>query len=282
LGLGLCVIFFIFIIRFKRNFQSFKTLPTLLPKSSEMPATKIPSQFIQTVNDLTINSNLTILLDHNKTLHPNFDFNFYNNRMIKNIIKNAFPQRVYDAFMMINPVYGACISDFARYCLLYLYGGIYMDIKSQVIQPIDELLNWGNHDDILILSHWDTFPRPQFHRFGSKGELQNWVILCSPRHSVMKLIIDEMVSRIHSKQNGRGKDFVLWLTGPIMMTDVILREKKEYKDEILITDKLHKYFKYNSQLCNGNCRKQYYTKSRAYDNIRFTLVPVLFDKPTEW
>ena len=34
---------------------------------------------------------------------------------------------------------GAHKADLLRYCLLYIYGGIYLDIKTELVQPIDEM-----------------------------------------------------------------------------------------------------------------------------------------------
>jgi mannosyltransferase OCH1-like enzyme len=39
---------------------------------------------------------------------------------------------------------GAHKADLARYCLLYIYGGIYMDIKVELIKPLSEIFNKGN------------------------------------------------------------------------------------------------------------------------------------------
>jgi hypothetical protein len=39
---------------------------------------------------------------------------------------------------------GAHKADLARYCILYIYGGLYMDIKTELTKPLKEVFNKGN------------------------------------------------------------------------------------------------------------------------------------------
>lgn len=54
----------------------------------------------------------------------NFDIN------INQYVKQAYESKKY-----------AFVSDYARFFVLYMYGGIYMDVDVEVIKPLDSLLN---------------------------------------------------------------------------------------------------------------------------------------------
>jgi hypothetical protein len=64
---------------------------------------------------------------------------------IKIFMNKYFNDTVIETFN--NLKLGAHKSDLARYCLLYIYGGVYMDIKTELIKPIDEIFDKG--DDVF-------------------------------------------------------------------------------------------------------------------------------------
>ena len=75
-----------------------------------------------------------------------YNFIFYDDNDCELFIKNNFDENVYKAYMSINSVYGAMKADFFRYCILYKNGGVYLDIDSVILRPLDELIR----DDELI------------------------------------------------------------------------------------------------------------------------------------
>lgn len=244
----------------------------------------IPNNFIQTLKHNRIYTDFyEQLLKHNMNMCPEFNFYFFTDETIRLIIRENFPQYVYNAYMKINPRFGACLSDFGRYCLLYVLGGIYLDIKSEVVKPlypfVDRISQQSISSDILVVSHWRDI-NPQWERFGSKGEIMNWVIICSPRHPVIRELIERMVRKIESGYNGFDKLFVLETTGPILLTETIIDMYLNYHTTIIITDEINDYFEYMSYRCTGHydCRSLYYSymKAQPYDTIR---MPVLLKKP---
>lgn len=61
---------------------------------------------------------------------------------IKVFLKKYYTDIVYDTFISLKN--GAHKADLARYCLLYIYGGIYMDIKTELIKPLRDVFIKGN------------------------------------------------------------------------------------------------------------------------------------------
>lgn len=77
-----------------------------------------------------------ILNLQNKT--KGYQLNIYNDNDCKNIIKKinpTFPQ----LFEQLKS--GAHKADLFRYCVLYLYGGIYLDIKSNLVKNLSEIID---------------------------------------------------------------------------------------------------------------------------------------------
>ena len=62
-----------------------------------------------------------------KKQNPEFDVYLFDDNDCTNFIKNNFDESVVDAFNTLIP--GAYKADLWRYCILYVYGGVYLDIK---------------------------------------------------------------------------------------------------------------------------------------------------------
>jgi mannosyltransferase OCH1-like enzyme len=66
-----------------------------------------------------------------KDANPDFRHRLYDDADCRTFIKKNFPIEVLNAFDTLVP--GAYKADLWRYCILYLYGGIYLDIKFQPV-----------------------------------------------------------------------------------------------------------------------------------------------------
>lgn len=277
LSVAMALVVAVFVIIVLRRRRCCRIATTMMSMDSQ----RIPLNFIQTSR--TTRFSLAFqkqLLEHNQSMCPEFQFHFFDNADIDRIIRTHFSRRVYDAFLKINPQYGACISDFARYCLLYLMGGIYMDIKSEVIQPVDPLLRKACRtvsasSDVLIVAHWrDVVPAPHWEKFGPKGEIMNWIMIATARHPILRRVIDNMVLNIETARPGRGKLYVLELTGPILLTRTIRESSVQEQDTVVIMDEINDYFKYISTRCAPDCRTLYYRSvgETPYDRVFATVL----------
>jgi mannosyltransferase OCH1-like enzyme len=238
----------------------------------ENKETTIPPIIIQTVKEYDVNAFFfDELIQPKMDMNPFFDFIFYDNDRIDDFLQLHFPDHVYTAYKKINPKFGACLSDFARYCIVYITGGIYMDIKSNITKPLLPLLQSYTKPDTLIVSHWRDITPQKKHVPFPRGEIQNWIFFATPRHPVLKRVIDTMIENINAGKNGTTKQFVLELTGPIMFSRVIADCLKDDTicDTIVITDKVTEYIEYTkkSWSCLGDCKKFYYDNAVHYSNV---------------
>lgn len=174
-----------------------------------------------------INQNLPIeilrVIEHNKKVCRNCKFIFYNDNDCLDLIKNNFNDEIYNTYNKINPTYGAMRADFFRYCVLYLYGGIYIDIKSKINYPIFKIIN---KNDICILD----IPRKDKEPWRlNSPTYEQWLLIFAPRHPYLLSMINLMCKYISEKYiptsvNGielatKGK--ILNITGPDAFTRAI-------------------------------------------------------------
>jgi mannosyltransferase OCH1-like enzyme len=121
-------------------------------------------------------------LNQAKCHEHNWEFKFYNADDRDSIIKTHFSPDIYKAYTSINPEYGPAQADFFRYCLMYLYGGMYIDIKSEFNPNILNVLNTDKYD--IFLSHWSEKYKnvgENYVKYGSQGEICNWILISKPK-----------------------------------------------------------------------------------------------------
>ncbi len=155
-----------------------------------------------------------------KRLNPGWEHRLYEHEDMPLFILNNYGQDILNCFNMIDPRYGAARADFFRYLLMYVEGGVYLDIKSTASRPLDEVLE---DDDCYILSHWpdrSEWAMASYQRtpeLGPDGEYQIWHIVCAPRHPFLAAVIESVKHRIETYDlavTGVGSHGVLKLTGP--------------------------------------------------------------------
>lgn len=169
-----------------------------------------------------------------KQLNPGWLYRFYDDEDIQDYIARNFPE-VLDYYNRIDKRYGAAKADFFRYLVLYNEGGIYLDIKSTVTRPLDEVLP---SKATYLLSHWKNGPDDRFAGFGlwdcavggleswpERGEFQQWFIVSPPRHPFLRKTIEQVCHNIdcYCPLTGEvGRIGVVKMTGPIAYTQAIL------------------------------------------------------------
>jgi mannosyltransferase OCH1-like enzyme len=127
------------------------------------------------------------------------------------------------AYQRINPRYGPARADLFRYVILFLKGGIYLDIKARCLVPFRQWI--CSDDDSGILSYWDGIHYNMDVLKNKEGELQNWNLVFSRGHLVLKEVIRECCRKIlettiveASSEAMTGKRAVLETTGPLLLT----------------------------------------------------------------
>jgi mannosyltransferase OCH1-like enzyme len=89
----------------------------------------IPLKIWQTWEIKDLPPKMKECVDKLKTLHPTFDYHLFDDNDRRVFIENYFPKEVLLAYDSLIP--GAYKADLWRLCILYIHGGVYMDIRLQ-------------------------------------------------------------------------------------------------------------------------------------------------------
>lgn len=166
--------------------------------------------------------------------NPDWEFRLYDDADIEQYIRQHYPTLIH-TFQKINPDYGVAKADLFRYLVIYNEGGVYLDIKSSVQKPLNEIIQ---SDDYYLLSHWQNAPGQihqgiGFHRSIThpRGEFQQWHVIARRGHPFLKAVIENVCHNIHHYNpllHDTGGWGVVNLTGPIAYTLAITTHLQAY------------------------------------------------------
>ena len=117
----------------------------------------------------------------------------YDDNDCMNFLIDNYPPIVLNTFKSLN--LGAYKADLFRYCILYKYGGIYLDIKTELIQPIDKLFPKSMLYTVIALN---------------KKTIYQGIIATPPRNPIFKKLINHIITNVQNKSikyTGRVKDY---------------------------------------------------------------------------
>ena len=113
-----------------------------------------------------------------KKFAPGYKYIIFDDQEIIIFFKKYYPPLVLESFYKLT---GAHKADLFRYCYLYIYGGIYLDIKTELIKNIDNIFNKPNVKLYTVLSMF------------SKTIYQG-IIATVPNNPLFKELINHMVT----------------------------------------------------------------------------------------
>lgn len=150
-----------------------------------------------------------------KASNPRLPHQLFTTSSIRQLIRQNFDAEVLGAFEKLRPF--AYKSDLARYCIMYLHGGIYADLSTYFLggwspdfiasqrrrEMSDHKLRLGVFRDFQSASVWDT---------------ANGVFSCSPKHRTLLLAIRMVCENVRSEYYGPTN---LCPTGPTLFGKAI-------------------------------------------------------------
>jgi mannosyltransferase OCH1-like enzyme len=110
-------------------------------------------------------------------LNPGWDYR-YVSHIDREIKVKQYPE-LYEIYLRCEPMYQA---DIWRYIVTYEEGGVYADMDSLCIQPLDEILNSieGDHEVVLLIGK------------DVKQTIWNGIYAAKEKSNTMKAIIDQL------------------------------------------------------------------------------------------
>ena len=215
---------------------------------STIDTTKIPKYVFQTWKHKLLSEEMKNNLLNLRNQHKDFTFFLYDDAMCVEFLKKHFSIEVLHAFDTLIP--GPFKADLWRYCVLYKFGGVYMDIK----------LNCINGFNLNYLIQEECYPKDVPHK--QYGIWQGFLI-CKPNNLILKKCIECIC--MHVKYRYYGNTF-LSITGPHLFFNVILYFNKIYLyniSKVKLVKKNNKVYLYYNNKPVINYYKEWYHDRKA-------------------
>jgi len=140
--------------------------------------------------------------------HPDFEYTLFDDDMCRQFIASKFPPIVLYAFDSLVP--GAYRADLWRYCILFIEGGIYLDIKYTCISgfTFHELLD-----------------RPHYVYDENFMNIYNALIAVPPKSPVLSRCIQQIIVHVRTRFYGPN---MLSPTGPALLSRCLPKDLKPH------------------------------------------------------
>ena len=216
----------------------------------------IPANIFQTWHTKILPPKMFCSISYIKKLNPNFKYYLFDDNDCREFIKTHFENDVLNAFDTLIP--GAYKADLWRYCVLYIHGGIYLDIKYIPVNGF-KLIELVEKEHFVL----DRLPPLTIY---------NALMVCKAGNPFLLDAIHTIVQNVKNKYYG---SCALSPTGPIMLGNLIIKRKPRlnidlthfidggyiiYKNRFIISTTYNEY---------DNDRKNTYNKinTQRYDKL---------------
>ena len=155
--------------------------------------------------------------------NPKITFHLYDENDCRDFIKNNFELDVLDAYDSLIPC--SFKSDLWRYCLLYINGGIYMDIKYRCVNGFKFI---------------DLTEKEYFVRDYNVNDTYTALIVSLPGNEILHKCIKQIVENVQNKYYGNGG---LDPTGPGLLGKYFTQEERN------AMELYHSFIESNNNYC---------------------------------
>jgi mannosyltransferase OCH1-like enzyme len=222
----------------------------------------IPCNIYQTWYTKDLPPKMKSVVDLLKSQNPEFKHYLFDDNDCREFIKNNFGEDVLNAYNSLIP--GAYKADLWRYCVLFINGGIYMDIKNYCVNDF-KLIS-------LCESEHFTLDRPE-------NSLYNGLMVCKPKNIVLLRAIRQIVENVKNKYYGTCP---LEPTGPRLLGSVVIKNNiniNNFIDSMFYNDENGRYILYKNRFIINTDYPEYNDeKINTYKSINTERYDKLWEK----
>jgi mannosyltransferase OCH1-like enzyme len=159
-----------------------------------------------------------------KKLHNGWEYKLWDDRSIIDLLR-TMDEKYINTYYRLDYLHQKV--DFARYVILYLYGGIYIDMDAKTLKSIDDILD-EKYDMIVCKLNLSDFEKMVC---GSKNLVNNGTIIAKKGCKILLDIIDEIIGDPYCNSIKRSiKIFCINdTTGPKRFSNIINKNKEKVK-----------------------------------------------------
>ena len=184
-----------------------KTISLPLLSSSIIRENIIPKQVFMCWSTSILPPKMQEVIDQNKLLNPEFTFHIYDDILCREFIQKHFEKEVVYAFDKLIP--GAYKADLWRLCVLFIEGGIYLDIKFKCIN--------GFTFSEVIDKEYFTLDIPCLSWTNKMHGIYNGFMVCKSKNPFLWKCICKIVDNVEQEEYGKS---CLFPTGPGLLGDI--------------------------------------------------------------
>ena len=167
----------------------------------------IPKNVFMCWSTLELPPKMLEVIEFNKKVNPEFTFHIYDDIMCREFIINHFEKDVVYAFDKLIP--GAYKADLWRLCVLFVNGGIYLDIKFKCINGFTFL--------DVIDNEYLTLDIPSSNWTNKMYGIYNGFMVCKRNNPFLWKCIRKIVQNVMNLEYGKS---CLFPTGPGLLGDI--------------------------------------------------------------
>ena len=180
-----------------------KPYPNKLPENCTF---NIPTNIFQTWQTKNLPPSMFNAISKIKNQNPRFNYFLFDDNDCRKFIKTNFPADVFNAYDRLIP--GAYKADLWRLCVLYIHGGIYMDIKLVCV----------NGFKLIELTEANHFVKDRL----APLSIFNSCMVCQQNHPYLLMAIKKIVNNVNTNFYGSNP---LEPTGPVMLGNLFLNNR---------------------------------------------------------
>lgn len=177
-------------------------VPYYPPKIEEIRRHRVPANIFQGFNHRVLQDDYYHSISSTISLNPTYHYHFYDTYACRELIGKHLGKRVLKAYDTLIP--GAYRSDLWRLCVLYVHGGIYMDLKLHPTHGFNDIVNEDTEFAMAVEEPQSTNFRPS---------MLTSFMASIPRHPFLLACIEAIVDRVEKREFGVNE----WdVTGPLL------------------------------------------------------------------
>jgi mannosyltransferase OCH1-like enzyme len=180
----------------------------IIKGNGQSTATLIPKTIWQTNYTNKVSMPIKAAWCWNRLLSRSYHYRFHSTGDCLDFVQKNFPGKPTELYSRLT--IGAAQADLWRLMVLYKHGGVYMDIDSHLVWPLDRFIK-AEVSEIFL-------------RYKNK-DATNYFIASSPANPNIKALLDEVLYRIETSQSNN----VYEITGPCVFEDVLAKKSHTWR-----------------------------------------------------
>ena len=179
----------------------------------------VPLNIFQTWSTKNLPPIMSNVVDLIKKNNPLFEHSLYDDNERRSFIEEYFEKDVLKAYDTLIP--NAYKADLWRYCVLYIHGGIYLDVKFVQLEGFN----------LLELTEKEHFVKDREDQYDEAGKvikgIFNGFIVSKSNNPILLQCIEQIVKNVTNRFYGKNP---LTVTGPQMMIQFFYPETDDDVD----------------------------------------------------